>query len=211
MPIRSPYIATTSAAATLSYLTGGSATAAVSTSLSLGTAAASRYVVVMISSYIAGTMPASVTVGGVSATSVCAGSYQKIWIANVPTGTTATIAIPFTTSQYYSWSAYLVNNLSSITPIATAVGASGISAAQTNTLSSNTSGFIVGNMLWQSTSYTGTITGATTNYSATVNTQYPTRHFSLYPVTGASSTITTKAVYLSTIYTTHYYCIASMR
>jgi hypothetical protein len=66
-------------------------------SVSIGTAASSRYVVVLVFARgVSGVSVSSLTVGGVSATgyqNVAPSGHNSIWVAAVPSGTTATIEV----------------------------------------------------------------------------------------------------------------------
>jgi hypothetical protein len=92
---------TSAAAKVLTYQTNASDGADLTTytfsSQAIGTAAADRYVIVGVGGANTGSNPSSVTIGGVSATNVVqtnGGIHSgSLWIALVPTGTTANIVV----------------------------------------------------------------------------------------------------------------------
>ncbi|MCP5404697.1 MAG: hypothetical protein H6922_00510 [Pseudomonadaceae bacterium] len=95
----------------------------------IGTASSDRYVVVSFQHYsnTFGTAASSVTIGGVAATEVVnsfnGGSEASLWIANVPTGTSAYINITLDGSTNRRAStAYVLYGLESMTPVVTATG-----------------------------------------------------------------------------------------
>lgn len=96
----------------------------------IGTAAPDRYIFVSAHTDVGGASPTVVTVGGINATLIQANDGVGIFMALVPTGTTATIVVTFSTScnrcAIGVWSA---TGLSRVTPIdsskATGTGVSG--------------------------------------------------------------------------------------
>ena len=72
------------------------------TGLAIGTADANRWVIAAICGYLLENT-ANVTIGGVSATKITGvwadNYFADLWIANVPTGTTANVVVTFTTNQ----------------------------------------------------------------------------------------------------------------
>lgn len=96
--------------------------------VSLGAAAPDRKIILAISHYITiSAAPSSVTIGGISATklvdntSTASLGVSSIWIAAVPTGTSATVIINSTgdTTDYIGMGVYRVTGLRSMTPVDT--------------------------------------------------------------------------------------------
>jgi hypothetical protein len=101
------------------------------TSQAIGAEDNSRCVVVAVIGRAGGALDvSSVTVGGISATLARAGGGVELpvelWIARVPTGTTATIDVTFTgTSNFCAIGVWSVTNIDSLTPTDTAASSIG--------------------------------------------------------------------------------------
>jgi hypothetical protein len=138
-------------------------------SIAIGTAAANRYVIVGIGATATPTAVLSVTVGGIAATQVVSqvagNSIAAIWIALVPTGTTATIVITFTGSTQKCsigvWSA------TGISPTALSTASSTANPASL-ALTTINGGFAIAHMEVDSTG-TYTWTNATQRYAANID------------------------------------------
>jgi len=140
------------------------------TSADLGTAAANRHIIVGING-VGGSASqvSSVTIGGVSAARVIAGTLQynspiEIWIAAVPTGATGDIVVNFNGSESAAsvsvWAAYLA----SATPVDIGDG----TGTFNDTLNSTAGGFAVAITMLNPTAGS-TWTNVTENYDTVVD------------------------------------------
>jgi len=166
--------------ATVDYVTSTNSTSDLSTytfsGVSLGSTGSNRQIIVGISASVgtAGRTISSVTVAGVSATSLVFlnsgfgdSRISSIWIANVPTGTSGDIVVTFSASMgRCGITVYAGRNLTSNTPQAT--NTSGTSSPLTLSLTGTTAGFIVAQAMTQNASETFTWTGLTRNINVTV-------------------------------------------
>jgi hypothetical protein len=138
--------------------TAGSTSPFTFSSLAIGTAAANRYVIVGIAGTATPSAVASVTIGGVTATpvvsQVAGNSVAAIYIALVPTGTTATIVVTFTgATQKCSIGVWSATGISA-TPVGTASSTANPASLALTTVKG---GFAVAHMQVDSTgSYTWT-------------------------------------------------------
>lgn len=147
----------------------GSSTAGTSftfTSVSIGTASSSRYVVVAMIAQGAAASPTSVTVGGISATqaaaAVTSSNRAELWIANVTSGTTADIVITFAASTTRcAVGSYSVYDIVSTTPIDTATSST---TSMTLSVNTNTNSVVIGTAFSSSTAPDATWVGVTENY-----------------------------------------------
>ena len=114
-------------AATVSYTANASQNGVFAdfTGVAIGTASATRRVVVgVMLSASGGASVTALTVGGVGATQLTSGSelnnHMSLWIASVPTGTTATISLSTTSSVIRrAIVVWATDNVGSPTPTAT--------------------------------------------------------------------------------------------
>lgn len=141
-------------------------------SRSIGTAAANRYIIVTVQFSDVFTTASSVTVGGISATFVKrksgAGATPtdtvEIWVASVPTGTTANVVVNTTLGvnncSIGLWAAYGIN------PTAYATGES-VASPPSTTLNIPAGGIAVGIAASNDGGNTWTWTGLTEGYDGT--------------------------------------------
>jgi hypothetical protein len=166
--------------ATVDYVTSANNSTTLTTytfsGVSLGSTGSNRQIIVGISSSTgtAGRAISSVTVAGVSATSLVFlnrgggdSRISAIWIANVPTDTSGDIVVTFSGSMgRCGITVYAGRNLTSNTPQAT--NTSSTSSPLTLSLTGTTAGFIVAQAMTQNAGETFTWTGLTRNINVTV-------------------------------------------
>lgn len=150
------------------------------TGRAIGTATATRQVIVTLISYniSAASNGASMTVGGISATklidvggAVADNLYAAVFIANVPTGTTATIVASFTTTPSRAGiGVYAADNLVSTTPTNTYTSTGTANPfSQSVNISAGGFGVAVSSKSDNSTAGTYTWAGLTERYDQTIN------------------------------------------
>lgn len=148
-------------------------------SQSIGTAAANRYVVVGITAYTlsSSTSISSVTIGGVSATQLAQAysggvneDLSALYIAAVPTGTTADVVITFSTAPYRCGiGVYRVIDLLSSTPTNTYTASSTSNPLSVSAdISAGGVAIAVAGMVNSGAAGTYTWAGLTERYDATV-------------------------------------------
>lgn len=152
--------------ATVSYQgtnTGAGATPTTFAGQAIGAASPERLVAVALT-YSSSSPIGSVTIGGIAATKVVGISglvQSEIWVAPVPTGTTANIVLGAGTSvgARFAISVYAIYGASSATPIATATSSAnpgtGTLACSANCAAIG--GFAIGNLTPVRSSWTGLI------------------------------------------------------
>lgn len=143
------------------------------TAVSIGTAAASRIVIVALTTLDTATYTArttdTVTIGGISATKLITRVYNSstavdLWMAEVPTGTTATIA--FTTSGNVNQ--YELLSLSVYGAVPTPYATAGTTSGTSLSVSAPRNGVVVGFASWTNAAVGGVTPDATVNNGANV-------------------------------------------
>jgi hypothetical protein len=167
-----PPVAVTSQASTSQ---NSGATTYTFTSMAIGTAAANRYVVAAITGTgISGAETVStVTIGGISAVQLVSDSLNggsnnviALFIALVPTGTTANVVATFSVAQVRAGAAtWSVTNLLSTTPTGTNSAQSTISAAVTASANVTGQGAIIGACMEQPLGATFTWTNLSSDFN----------------------------------------------
>jgi hypothetical protein len=125
-----------SAAATVAYTDKAATNVAGNAtfnSFGIGTAAANRYVVIAVTSYVS--TPSAVTVGGISATlvkqQINSDMTAQMWIAAVPTGTTATVIVTKSGGAYINIIGWALTNLTNSGAASSTAGATASGSAMT--------------------------------------------------------------------------------
>lgn len=111
-------------------------------SQAIGTAASNRWVIVAATG-MGSQAPDTITVGGVTADIVIDTGAMVIAVANVPTGTTATIVTEYPINQNQSHIAYWTVNMSSGVPTATVSQAAVAGFIQTSSITVPSFGFLI--------------------------------------------------------------------
>lgn len=137
------------------------------TSVSIGTASSTRYVVVAMIAQGASASPTSVTVGGISATSAAAAvtssNRAELWIAAVPTGTTANIVVTFAASTTRcAVGSFSVYDITSTTPVNTATSSG--STSMTLSVNTNANSVVIGTAFSSGSAPDATWVGVTESY-----------------------------------------------
>lgn len=153
--------------ATYAYCSSTSTNSAATTytfsSLSLGTAATSRKIMVFAAGANNASLSiSSVTVAGVSASELLSGSFGAspitggVWIADVPTGTTGDVVVTWSASQdQCGVGVYALYNVSSSTPYDTDSFSGGATSGATSVTVNYSGGFFLGFVANQNNSVTG--------------------------------------------------------
>jgi hypothetical protein len=130
MPRISAHFAAPGLSFTASFNTSNNYTTTTWTAVSIGAAAPNRFVIVSLHTDPGTVTPTAVTIGGVSATLLQANDGVGLFIALVPTGTTASIAIAFSgASTRHAIGVWSVTGLSRATPSGVKAAGTGIMAA----------------------------------------------------------------------------------
>ena len=166
--------------------------------VSIGTAAANRLVIVGLTtldtaSYVSRNTD-TLTIGGISATKLITRTYSSstavdLWMAEVPTGTTATIA--FTTSG--SVNQYELMTLSVYDAIATVYATAGTNSSTSQSVSAPLNGVVVGFAAWTNGAVGGVTPDANVsngaNVACAIGSKVPTVTGSQAVTTGGAAAI----------------------
>jgi hypothetical protein len=130
MPRISAHFAAPSLSFTASFNTSNNYTTTTWTAVAIGAAAPNRFVIVSLHTDPGTVTPTAVTIGGISATLLQANDGVGLFIALVPTGTTASIAIAFSgASTRHAIGVWSVTGLSRATPSGVKAAGTGLAAS----------------------------------------------------------------------------------
>lgn len=173
------------------------------TGVSIGTAATNRLVYVAVTFVAANARRiSSATIGGISATIVdfaAQGNGTFFIYANVPTGTTATVAITFDAVCIRCLiGSYSMFNLKSLVPIATAFATTWSAGSISASVNAPADGIVIAGVNNSTNSNAVSWTNVTSRYSAVLDGAFLSAGASTQVTTGGSVTVTATATSAAT-------------